>query len=241
MKLRLLFLFCTYLFFAGKISAQSDVSAKTRFNWGVRAGVNAPFVDMRESRINGVKIDEPSINSKMGLFISLFSRVNFNRHYLQLETATHYTRYRMTPRPESATATEPGIYVEGIMISNKIYSLDVPLLYGYNFVKQGPYKLSFFAGPKLKYLYKRKSELFVPKPYEFNMNERIRPLTANFVLGLGTSISRLSIDFRYEFGITNLTHPTTYTLYKDGTSISEGSIYLKRGINLLSFSIGIIL
>ena len=101
--------------------------------------------------------------------------------------------------------------------------------------------MSFFAGPKLKYLYKKKSELSAPETYEFVMDEHIRPLTANFVLGLGTSISRFFIDFRYEFGITNLTHPTTYVLYKDGINISEGNIYLKRGINLLSFSIGIIL
>lgn len=241
MKLRILLLLCTYLFFAGTVSAQSDTSKKKLFNWGVRAGVNAPFVDMRKSQINGVKIEEPSTNSKMGLFISLFSRINFNRNYLQLETATHYTRYRMSPRPESVATTETSMYVEGITISNKIYSLDIPLLYGYNFIKQGPYELSFFAGPKLKYLYKRKSELSVPVPYKLIMDERIRPLTANFVLGLGTSISRFSIDFRYEFGITNLTHPTTYTLYKDGTMISEGGIYLKRGINLLSFSVGIIL
>ncbi|WP_455497217.1 porin family protein [Coprobacter sp.] len=241
MRSRILLLFCMHLLFAGIISAQSGTLSKKRFNWGIRAGVNAPFVDMRKSQINGIKIEELSTNSKMGLFISLFSRINFKRHYLQLETATHYTRYRMSLPTEFVSTTETRIYAEAITIGNKIYSFDIPLLYGYNFIKQGPYELSFFVGPKLKYLYKRKNELFAPEPYEFKMDEHIRPLTANFVLGLGTSISRFSIDFRYEFGITNLTHPTTYTLYKDGTSISEGNIYLKRGINLLSFSIGIIL
>lgn len=241
MRLYILFLFCIYLLFAGTISAQSDISKKNLFNWGIRVGVNAPFVDMRKSQINGIKIEEPSTNSKMGILISLFARTNFNRHYLQLETETHYMRYRMSPRPESVITDGSIGYMEGITIGNKIYSLDIPLLYGYNFIKQGPYELSFFAGPKLKYLYKKKSELSAPETYEFVMDEHIRPLTANFILGLGTSISRFFIDFRYEFGITNLTHPTTYILYKDGINISEGNIYLKRGINLLSFSIGIIL
>ena len=241
MRLYILFLFCTYLFFTGTVSAQSGMSPKKLFNWGVRIGVNAPFVDMRKSQINGIKIEEPSTNSKMGILISLFARTNFNKHYLQLEAETHYMRYRMSPRPESVITDGSIGYMEGITVGNRIYSLDIPLLYGYNFNKQGPYELSFFAGPKLKYLYKKKSELSAPETYEFVMDEHIRPLTANFVLGLGTSISRFFIDFRYEFGITNLTHPTTYVLYKDGINISEGNIYLKRGINLLSFSVGIIL
>ena len=241
MRSKILFLFCTYLFITGTVSAQSDTLKKDLFSWGIRAGVNAPFVDMRENQINGIKIEDPSSNSKMGILISLFSRINFNRHYLQLEAETYYMRYRMSPRPGTVITSEPNISINDITIGNKIYSLDIPLLYGYNFIKQSPYELSFFGGPKLKYLYKKKSEISVTEPYELIMDERIRPLTANFVLGLGTSISRFFIDFRYEFGITNLTRPTTYTFYKDGTNISEGSIYLKRGINLLSFSVGIIL
>lgn len=97
MRLYILFLFCTYLFFTGTVSAQSGMSPKKLFNWGVRIGVNAPFVDMRKSQINGIKIEEPSTNSKMGILISLFARTNFNRHYLQLEAETHYMRYRMSP------------------------------------------------------------------------------------------------------------------------------------------------
>ena len=100
MRLYILFLFCTYLFFTGTVSAQSGMSPKKLFNWGVRIGVNAPFVDMRKSQINGIKIEEPSTNSKMGILISLFARTNFNKHYLQLEAETHYMRYRMSPRPD---------------------------------------------------------------------------------------------------------------------------------------------
>ena len=58
MRLYILFLFCTYLFFTGTVSAQSGMSPKKLFNWGVRIGVNAPFVDMRKSQINGIKIEE---------------------------------------------------------------------------------------------------------------------------------------------------------------------------------------
>ena len=156
MRLYILFLFCTYLFFTGTVSAQSGMSQKKLFNWGVRIGVNAPFVDMRKSQINGIKIEEPSTNSKMGILISLFARTNFNKHYLQLEAETHYMRYRMSPRPESVITDGSTGYMEGITVGNRIYSLDIPLLYGYNFIKQGPYELSFLPVQNLNiYIRKR--------------------------------------------------------------------------------------
>ena len=60
--------------------------------WGIKAGVNAPYIAIEEFEINGIKKDDPETQTQVGYFFALFSRVNLHKHYIQLEASTHYPR-----------------------------------------------------------------------------------------------------------------------------------------------------
>lgn len=228
-------LFCTW-----SVSAQQDIKPQKRFTWGVSAGANAPFVDMRKAMVGDRIIESPAVSTNVGYHVALFSRLNMNRHYLQLEASTHYTHINIHLKASYfASDLSPEIQQQTASVSNRTNSIDVPLLYGYRFVKQGPYELSFFAGPKIKYVFREKNRIDNESIYNIKLEAKQTPVTANFVLGLGTAISNLLLDFRYEFGITNIVNNVGYNLTMENQVI-EGDVYLKRGVNLLSFSIGFI-
>lgn len=69
-------------------------------------------------------------------------------------------------------------------IINRIYTLDIPLLYGYNFVKQGPYELAFFTGPKFKYILKENNHIDnYDIRYAITTDESLKPFTVNYLIG----------------------------------------------------------
>ncbi len=233
----------TFLIIISLFIALPQVFAKTsetnnkRFNYGVTLSANAPFVHERKTYINNTEVSKPLNETKMAGSISLFGRVNLKRNYLQLEVGTSVIRDVV-----SLDIKEFG-YSRNLNVDSKNFALtlDIPLLYGYNFIKRDKYELSLFVGPKLRYTYLNKEDINNPQNITFNLNEDTNPITACVIIGMGTKISRVLIDFRYEFGITEHNKPGTFSLYEKGVLISEGTFYAKRSINLLSFSLGVIL
>lgn len=233
----------TFLIIISLFIALPQVFAKTsetnnkRFNYGVTLSANAPFVHERKTYINNTEVSKPLNETKMAGSISLFGRVNLKRNYLQLEVGTSVIRDVV-----SLDIKEFG-YSRNLNVDSKnlALTLDIPLLYGYNFIKRDKYELSLFVGPKLRYTYLNKEDINNPENITFNLNEDTNPITACVIIGMGTKISRVLIDFRYEFGITEHNKPGTFSLYEKGVLISEGTFYAKRSINLLSFSLGVIL
>lgn len=233
----------TFLIIISLFIALPQVFAKTsetnnkRFNYGVTLSANAPFVHERKTYINNTEVSKPLNETKMAGSISLFGRVNLKRNYLQLEVGTSVIRDVV-----SLDIQEFG-YSRNLNVDSKNFALtlDIPLLYGYNFIKRDKYELSLFVGPKLRYTYLNKEDINNPQNITFNLNEDTNPITACVIIGMGTKISRVLIDFRYEFGITEHNKPGTFSLYEKGVLISEGTFYAKRSINLLSFSLGVIL
>ncbi|MEG1574973.1 MAG: outer membrane beta-barrel protein, partial [Bacteroidales bacterium] len=179
----------------------------------------------------------PSNESGIGAMIAIFGRTNINRHYLQFEVGTSFYRNKTIfdiDKFNAATTIQTSINASA-------FTLDIPLLYGYNFVKKAPYELSLFAGPKMRYTYKYNDTPDNFGTYIFDINEPIHPITGSFIIGMATKISRFILDFRYEFAITVQSKPGTYYLYEGESLLSQGSIYMKRATNLLSFSLGVIL
>ena len=233
----------TFLIIISLFIALPQVFAKTsetnnkRFNYGVTLSANAPFVHERKTYINNTEVSKPLNETKMAGSISLFGRVNLKRNYLQLEVGTSVIRDVV-----SLDIKEFG-YSRNLNVDSKNFALtlDIPLLYGYNFIKRDKYELSLFVGPKLRYTYLNKENIKNPENITFNLEEDTNPITACVIIGMGTKISRVLIDFRYEFGITEHNKPGTFSLYENSVLISEGTFYAKRSINLLSFSLGVIL
>ena len=223
------------------LSAQNPDIPKNRFNGGFRVGVNAPFVDIRSAKVNETSIELPAADSKIGFLASAFGKINLHKHYLQLEAGVNYLRSDIELQPEDFIPTLLSDNVKST-ITNRIYTIDVPILYGYNFVKQGPYELSFFTGPKFKYILKENNNIDnYDMRYAITTDESLKPFTINYLIGIGVSISRLIIDFRYEFALTNIHNSGGYTLNNSDVAPASNKLSIKRGINVLSFSLGFVL
>lgn len=219
------------------LGAKERESGNKRFNYGVSLSANAPFVTERKMFVNWNEKEKPTNETKLAGSIALFARVNMKRHYLQFEAGNSIMRDNTIYDIKSfGYATNKNVESKNFAIT-----LDVPILYGYNFVKRNNYELSLFGGPKMRYTYYNKENIENPDGIYFNVKEDIHPVTACCIIGMGAKISKFILDFRYEFGITVHNKPGTYTLHENNILISEGTLYAKRSINLLSFSLGVIL
>ena len=201
-------------------------------NFGFKAGFTSSMFLVSRFSINGVPIDEVQNNYKIGYFGSLFMRINFDRHFLQPEISYHINRCNITfekPLPEGAA---PGKLPEEASIASSIHSIDIPVIYGYNFIKEGPYSLAVFGGPKVRYIWDRKSDIDFENFDQVNIRERLRPLNLSFTAGVSVTISRVFFDFRYDIGLHNISKSVTCDKPDDG-------IRFHRRDNVLSFSFGV--
>ncbi|MBO5721423.1 MAG: outer membrane beta-barrel protein [Bacteroidales bacterium] len=227
-----------FLILPSSLFAKSiNENKKERFDFGIAISANAPFVNERKMYVNWVETNKPSNETKMAGNISIFGRVNIKKHYLQIETGNSFIRDIVTlDLKDFGYSTNKYINSKNFAIT-----LDIPIIYGYNFIKKNKYELSLFGGPKMRYTYHNRENIEKLSGISFNINEDIHPITACCLIGMSARMSRLFVDFRYEFAITVHNKPGTYSLYENNVLISEGTFYAKRGINLLSFSLGVIL
>jgi hypothetical protein len=125
------------------------------------------------------------------------------------------------------------------VINTQINGLELPIYYGYHILKEGPYGMSFYIGPKAKYVINEHSRYrFSNFPYS-HIEEQILPLNFSLMVGLGVSINRMFFDFSFEYGLHNISQGIK-SIDNDGTSHTQGIIFDRRK-NVLSFSFGLIL
>lgn len=211
-------------------------------NFGIKGGFTSSLFLISDFNIDGISISEVQNNYKIGYFGSFFVRINFDRHFLQPELSYNINRCNITfnkPQADNTLAT-------GIMeasITSSIHSIDIPVIYGYNFIKEGPYGLAVFGGPKIRYIWNKKSEVTFKNFEQTNIHEELRPLNLSLTLGVAVTISRIFFDFRYDMGLHNISKRLTYDLPDDSTINDEidsaRQICFQRRDNVLSFSLGV--
>ena len=112
----------------------------------------------------------------------------------------------------------------------------MPLFYGYHILKQGPYGLSFYMGPKAKFILTGLSNhVFEQSPYQA-FEESIRPINFSLMVGMGVNIQRVFFDFSFEYGLHNISKGFV-TTNEYGDAHSEDFVFDRRK-NVLSFSVG---
>lgn len=203
-----------------------ELNVSKRFNWGVRLGVNAPLVDIRHMSLDGTQIDESDSESSLGLTGSFIGRYNFKRHYIQLEVGMHQSHTRLY-NPDYGLSK----------INTSAYAIDVPVLYGYNITKHGPFLMNLFAGPRVSYICNETSQIDVNGTTSRNLVYDDKPNSFSFyaVGGLSTTIGHLYIDFRYAYCIGN-SKDQSFKIDLDDSQV--GQVKLSRAVNELSISIG---
>lgn len=209
-----------------------------KVNFGIKAGFNSSMFLVSDFKIKDVTIDEIQNNYQIGYFGALFMRINKKKHFLQPEVSYNISKCEIAF--DKLGSQHPDIEPDLASVSTTIHSIDFPLLYGYNIVKEGPYEMSLFAGPKLRYIWSKQNNIKFENFDQKDISEQLYPFNVNVVVGLAVSISRIFFDFRYEQGLNNISKSVTYgSVNSDGTT-GESNIVLKRRDNVLSFSLGVI-
>ena len=191
-----------------------------------------------EFKIKDITINEVQNNYKVGHFGAIFLRINMKKHFIEPELSYHVSKSEISF--DKRGSQHPDIEPDYASAYSTIHTIEMPLLYGYNFIKEGPYGMAFFVGPKLKYILSSKSKLEFTNFDQKGINEKLYPVNMNVVAGVGVNISNIFFDFRYEVGLRNISKSVTY-IESDSEGTEEvANIIFKRRSNLLSFSLGVI-
>lgn len=227
------------LIFSFPIYAEKDLKDGSIINWGAKAGFTSSLLLINDFYIGDVKIEKIQNTYQIGYFGSLFMRINFEQHFLQPEVSYNLNRSTISFTKPSVGNSINNTTSTLSSISSSIHSVDIPIIYGYNFIKQGPYSLAVFGGPKLRYIWKKKSEVSFNNFDQVNLHEQLRPFNLSLTCGVAVTISRVFFDFRYDLGLTNSSKCVIYNVNQTADSNSTSSnVRFKRRDNVLSFSLG---
>ena len=210
-------------------------------NFGLKGGFTSSLFLVDDLTLGSITIDEFQNRYRIGFFASLFMRVNFGRHFLQPEVSYNINRSSLTfTLPEelgSSSSLTPG---QEAFIETDIHSIDVPVLYGWNIIKEHPYQLAIFAGPKLRYIWGKKSKTNFNNLSRQQIDEQLRPLNVGLSLGVAVTIHPVFFDFRYDIALNNISKRVVYE-FPEGSSVngSEPHVKFDHRDNVLSFSLGI--
>lgn len=236
-----LFLLFTFLFLGLHLSlhAQEENNDKV-VNFGIKGGFNSSLFVATDLIINGEEIHQMQHAYKLGYFGTVFMRINFGHHFLQPEATYSVSRCDITfPKPLAEEGSTP----QKSTIAATTYSIEFPVLYGYNFIKHEHYRLAGFIGPKIRYNLNNKSDLTFENFDQHNISEELYPINLSLTLGVAVTMSRVFLDFRYDLGLHNISKSITY-YPANADQLPEfvpakDQIRFHRHDNTLSFSFGL--
>ena len=237
--MRRLLSFCIIVFLAIGLHGQNNEGGNPNdhvVNFGFKAGFNSSMYIVSDFKLEDVLITDIQNNYRIGYFASVFMRLNFNNHFLQPELSYQVSKCKIKFDKQGGVP-HPDMEPEYADINSKIHSIEVPILYGYNIIKKGPYGMSVFAGPKVKYLWNKHNKITFDN-LNVDIEEELRPFNFSLTAGVAVSISRIFFDFRYELGLNNISKSINYINNTANEEKQTHNIAFDRKENLLSFSFG---
>ena len=100
-------------------------------------------------------------------------RFNIKKHFIQPEASYNVSKGEITF--DKLGSQHPAIEPDYASVQSVLHSIDFPVLYGYNVVKKGPYGMSIFAGPKLRYLWGKQNEITFTNFDQKGIHEKLYP------------------------------------------------------------------
>ncbi len=217
---------------------KSNEPNNKKINFGLKAGFNSSMFLVSRFKIKDVSIKDYQNNYKIGYFGAMFMRFNIQRHFLQPEISYNISRCEI--EFDKLGSQHPDIAPDYASINSTIHSIDIPLLYGFNITKNGPYGMSIFLGPKLKCIWTRKNKITFDNFDQKGIYEELKPFNFSAVIGVAVNISRIFFDFRYEQGLHNISRSVLYDNINTDGSIGVSNLTLNRREQVLSFSLGVL-
>lgn len=222
-------------------TAPPEPRKEKHINYGIKAGFTSSLFLVSDLSMGAASVDEFQNRYRIGYFAALFMRLNYNRHFLQPEISYNVNRSSLTfILPEEVIAAMQ-TNVDEAFLKTDIHSIDFPLLYGWNIIKEHPYGLSVMVGPKLRYIWGKKSETNFNNLSRTEMSESFRPFNLSLTLGVAVTIHPIFFDFRYDIGLNNISKRVNYGLPLGQTSGDDlPRIHFNHRDNVLSFSLGVL-
>lgn len=207
-------------------------------NVGIKGGFNSSMYFVDKFKVKDVTINNIQNNYKVGYFGSIFMRINMKKHFIQPELCYNVSRSEIIF--DKKGSQHPDITPDYASINATIRTIEFPILYGYNFIKSGPYEMYFFLGPKIKYVWKQKSKMRFGNLDEKGVEEELYPVNISAVVGVGVRIARILFDFRYDAGLYNISKNVSYENINNEGIEEKSKIIFNRRNNIMSFSLGFI-
>ena len=231
-------LFSLLLCISSALLAQKHSNIETshkKFNFGAKTGFTSAIFFSNKFKIGDQKISQIQNNYRVGFTGSLFMRYNIKSHYIQPEIA--YNRNRSEVYFDKGGQMQ-GSSPEFSSLRSEMHSIDIPILYGYNFIKEGIYGMSFFIGPKIRYILCKKSDLEYLNFDQQGISEDLNQFNWGFTGGVAVHISKIFFDFRYEQTVQNISKNVTYNKVLTPEHFQQ-DLKLNRRDHVLSFSLGV--
>ena len=168
----------TDIFLAQSSFSFLSVNAQTKFEYGVKAGLNYNSIDDL-TIFGGLAGFSQRVKSEsdLGFHFGVFSQINFTKLYLRTELIYVQNKSRYN---ENFTSTS----------KLKLSTLELPVLAGFKIIKP----LSFYAGPSLIYNIDGNFSDFL----DLELDKRI---SLGINIGSAFEINKFRIDLRYTKGI----------------------------------------
>ena len=223
---------CILLVASGCLFAQES-NRELRFNVGLKAGFQAITYNDPTFEIEHYRYNESTIQSnKIGYTIAPFFRLSYDRVYIQTDAAFGISRHSFDftdTRKSNIDNVTPNIPQYDL----QTYCFQVPLLIGYEYIKEGQYGMSVFTGPRTKFIFTSfDRQDFKHFTYD-DLYEVLEKTTYFWEVGLGVKIYNVFFDFVYDIGLTNT---AKYIL---APKVNK-KFMTKRKDNIFSFSVGFI-
>lgn len=236
----ILLLFLSPFYTFGKVtdSLQIVSDQNATFNWGAKIGFNSILPVINSFVVEDVVIENSRVEYKVGYMAAFFCRVNIERFFVQPSISWHNNEsdvYFSYPREFAGSEVNAPNGMKD-QLNLKIRSLELPILIGYNIVKEKPFGLSIMAGPKVKYNYKiRYKSNLEDFQYEYTSDDTAYRI--NLVAGIGVTLWNLFFDFTYDIGLNY--KEKNFRRVDDDTPMPGNMMFDKR-LNMMGFSLGLL-
>lgn len=234
-KFILLSLLCSLTLITSAQNSPKTESTYKRFNFGVKTGFTSAIFLSTKFKIGDQKVQQIQNNYKVGFTGSIFMRYNIKSHYIQPEVGYYINRCQVY---FDKNGEQQGSNPEYSTLRSEMHSIDIPLLYGYNFIKEDIYGMSFFIGPKLRYILDGQSNMKYINFNQQGIKEDFKRFNYGFTGGIAVYISKIFFDFRYEQMLNDISKGVTYDKSVTAPQYQQ-DLKLNRRDHILSFSLGV--
>lgn len=222
------------------VSKDNIYSNGTAFNLGATIGFNTTFPIINSITVDDVELENISLTYKVGHQASVFCRLNMERFFIQPSISWQHTEGDILftiPQTNMQAVANANTPDQKARLEMSKQTILVPVHIGYHIVREGPYGLTFTAGPTLKYNYNVEYKSSTPASRQEFISES-NPFGLNIATGISVQIWQLFFDFIYEFGLNQ-----TESDFKNKEVLSPetgSNLRIDKRVNVMSFSLGIV-